>query len=127
MHELIIIRGLPGSGKSTMARELYPDHLHYEPDHLFCDTQGRYRFDVQIFEDAKTFVLEMADFALARGENVVVTDVFPRLAELDVYRKLAKAHGARCEVVTLTREYGSSHRVPVTVLSRMREQFEKGA
>lgn len=124
MHELVIIRGLPGSGKSTRAKQEFPDYLHYEPDHLFCDTQGRYRFDAQLFKSACRWVEKMTDFALARQENVVVTDVFARLTDIEPYRKLAEAHGAKFQVLTCQERYGSTHRVPVTIIERMRAEFE---
>lgn len=124
MNELVIIRGFPGSGKSTHARVHYPDHLHYEPDHFYCDTQGRYRFDAQLWTQACEWTLALTDFALARGESVVVTDVLPRIADLDPYRNLAAAHGAILKIITLFGTHGNTHRVPVYVLRRMAKEFE---
>lgn len=122
--QLVLIRGLPGSGKSTRAHEQFPEHLHYEPDHLFCDTRGRYRFDMQVFEQAKGWVLTMADFALSRGEDVVVSDVFARLDELEPYIEAARYHGAAVRVIDCAGDYGNQHRVPLTVLKTMAETFE---
>lgn len=122
--ELVIIRGLPGSGKSTLAKSDYPNHLHYEPDHLLCDTRGEYRFDYQIFDDAKRFVMHMADFALSRGEDVVVSDVFLKLDELEPYREIAEAHRASIKVIDCNGNYQNCHKVPLMVLKRMARDFE---
>lgn len=122
--ELVIIRGLPGSGKSTKAKRDFPDHLHYEPDHLFSDTQGRYRFDMQLFTEAKDFVCYLADFALARGENVVVTDVLPKLDELRPFYQIADAHNATIKVIDCEGDFNNCHRVPVMVLQKMWDEFE---
>ena len=124
MAELVIARGLPGSGKSTLARECYPNHLHYEPDHLFRDTQGRYRFDAQLWQAACQWVWQMADFALARGEDVIVTDVLPLISDVVEYEALAYAHDATFKVVDCGTEFGSVHRVPITVIRRMRDQWQ---
>lgn len=122
--ELVIIRGLPGSGKSTRAKTEFKNHLHYEPDHLFCDTQGRYRFDSQVWEQACKWVWIMTDFALARGESVVVSDVFAVRSEIVPYRDLAAQHGAVFRIITCSEQFGGVHRVPVTVQRAMRERFE---
>jgi predicted kinase len=123
--ELIIIRGLPGSGKSTRAKSEYPDYLHYEPDHLFCDTAGRYRFDAQIWDKAVEWVLIMTDFALARGENVVVSDVFAKKESFKRFVEIAEAHGSVVKVIVTDGQYENTHRIPVTILSAMRDSFEK--
>lgn len=122
--ELVIIRGLPGSGKSTLAKEFLPDYLHYEPDHLFCDTNGVYRFDAQLFDKAKAFVQAMADFALARGESVVVSDVFAKISELEPYVYIAEYHDVNIRVICREADYGSVHNVSKFVFDEMKAAFE---
>lgn len=126
MSELVIIRGIPGSGKSHMAKTEFPDHLHYEPDHLFCDSHGRYRYEHQLWGEACRWVQFMTDCALARGEDVVVSDVFPCLSDLDPYYEIATAHGAEVKVIVAEGTYGNTHNVPLFVLNRMKEAFESG-
>jgi hypothetical protein len=126
---LLVVRGLPGSGKSTLGREWMEREggegwLHYEPDHLFRDCGGRYRWDAQLWRQAEWFTRAMVDRALARGERVVVTDVLATVAEVAGYVELAKAHGATFRVVCSRRRFGSVHRVPVYVVERMREAWE---
>ena len=39
---MVLIRGLPGSGKSTCARE---DYAHIEADMYFMDAEGNYKYN----------------------------------------------------------------------------------
>ena len=50
--ELVLIRGLPGSGKSTMAKVLaLVGFEHYEAD-MFFVVNGQYRYDATRIRDA---------------------------------------------------------------------------
>lgn len=124
MLELVIIRGLPGSGKSTKAKKEYSHYFHFEPDHLFCDTHGRYIFDAQIWDKAMEWIVAMVDLALAREENVVISDVFATKESYQPFIDVAKAHGAAVKIIICKEQYGNTHRVPVYVLSKMAKEFE---
>lgn len=125
MIELVILRGLPGSGKSTMAKTEYKDYLYYELDHYFCDTNGRYRFESQLVSQAECLLENLVDFALARGENVVVAGVFSTKKSFSRLIDLAAAHGAIVKIIECTENYGNTHRVPVCILEQMRNEFEE--
>jgi uridine kinase len=49
MSNLILVRGAPGSGKSTFVKNYMKDltrrFAHYEADMYFIDKDGEYRFD----------------------------------------------------------------------------------
>lgn len=123
--ELVVIRGMPSTGKSTLARNRFPGHMLWEPDAFVTDGHGRYRFDLQYWPDAQVWCLRMADHSLARGESCVVADVLPTWEDVEPYYRLADAHGARLRVVTI-RGSGAPgrHRVPVSILDKMERLFE---
>ena len=125
MTSLVILRGLPGSGKSYRAKNEFADYLHYEPDHLFCDSSGRYRYDHQLWDEAVHWILMLTDFALARGENVVVSDVFPTVKSIQPFVDTALHHEAEVFIYTCHGNYGNCHQIPLTILNRMRQTFEE--
>lgn len=83
-----------------------------------------YRFRIEVYQKALEWVGYMVDFALARGEDVVISDVFPFKSDLDPFLEIAEAHGASVEVITCTGNYGNNHSVPLMVLKQMKADFE---
>lgn len=123
--KLRIYRGLPGSGKSTRAKRDNPGWWHYESDQYFCDTEGKYDWDMQLLAQAKQFLKNTVDLALARGKRVTVTGVFPSHASYLPLIDLAIYHGAEYEVITCTLNKKTIHNVPMFALAKMREMFEE--
>lgn len=121
---LVIIRGLPGSGKSTCAKQLYSGYLHYEPDYYMCDTNGLYRFDAQLWDLAVDLTYKMVDFALSRDENVVVSDVFPTMESVNPYIELAKYHNKTYDIINTTGNYNNIHKVPLSIINKMKQSWE---
>ena len=119
---LILIRGIPGSGKSTLARSLaqYYPLLHFEADNYFVSLDGEYNFDPSKLDEAHRLCKEDAVYNLYHDRNVVVSNTFTTLAELDRYTQL----GYNTLVLKCVGEYGNVHNVPSNTIARMKQRWE---
>ena len=52
MKELFLLRGLPGSGKSTFANFVWNEYAICEADKFFYDKEGNYNFDATKIKQA---------------------------------------------------------------------------
>lgn len=117
---VILIRGLPGSGKSTLAREFAANgYRHIEADMYFF-VHGRYIFKRTLLEPAHKWCLSATRLALARGERVVVSNVFSKLSEMAPYLRIVDSH----VVVELTGTQENAHRVSESAISTMRHKWQ---
>ena len=124
MSILRLIRGLPGSGKTTLAKNM-EGFYHVEADMFFVQTNGKYVFSPQKLGIAHDWCQLKAAQALERGENVVVSNTFVKKWELQPYLKMAEKLGADVEIITAKGEFKNEHNVPDAVLQRMRASWEE--
>lgn len=118
--QLVLIRGIPGSGKSTMAKTEYADHVHYEADQYFI-RDGVYRFNPKKLKEAHERCRELTLKSLQNGDKVVVSNTFTRVWEMQPYLDM----GFPVKVVTATGNYENVHNVPKEAVERMKLRFEK--
>lgn len=121
MSKIILVRGLPGSGKSTYAKKL--NCLHVEAD-MFFVKDGEYNFQPGLIASAHEWCQKAAFNAMDWDMDVVVTNTFTQLWEMQPYLDMAAELDADVQVIKLTTQFGSVHGVPETALKAMMDRWE---
>lgn len=122
---LVLVRGCPGSGKSTIAREIADElgFAHYEND-MFFMKDGKYCFDEKRVKDAANWCFHNIEKALFDGKNAVVANVFVTRKSVNRYRDLAAQCGAEFVVLRSNADFGNVHSVPPQVYASMKKAFQ---
>lgn len=120
---LILIRGLPGSGKSTFART-FKDFVHLEADMFFEDEKGRHCYDGSKIKDAHKWCMGKTKTHLSSGHNVVVSNTFSRRWEVQFYLDIAEHFGIIPEIILCKGHFTSTHNLTEEYIQRMIERWE---
>lgn len=124
MKHLYLLRGLPGSGKTTIARELGGDH--FEADMFFMQ-DGEYRFDGAKIKLAHAWCQnQVLESMLGGCDKIVVSNTFTQEWEMQAYYEMAKDHGYMVFSIVIENRHGgvNEHGVPDEALNRMEGRFE---
>ena len=119
---LILVRGLPGSGKSELGKALAitAGYIHVEAD-MFFEINGSYNYDAKQVGAAHKWCQKSVRDALASGKRVVVTNTFTRLSELDPYFEM----GVKPRIVEAPGKWPNRHGVPAERLRQMADRWEQ--
>ena len=124
--DLLLIRGLPGSGKSTFALNMVTSFKYsriFEADQYFI-AHGEYKFDASKLGEAHYQCQINTKNALEQGLFVMVANTFTKRSELEPYYDIAEGLNKTVSEIICTGDYGSIHGVPSEVIEKMRNRFE---
>lgn len=116
-----LVRGVPGSGKSTFAKTF--DCLHLEAD-MYHMKDEKYCFSILRIADAHAWCFESAKVAIEAKMDVCVSNTFCKLDKyLSTYLQLAKASHT-IKIYDCYGEFDNVHNVPTLILDNMRKSFK---
>lgn len=129
MKELFLLRGLPGAGKSTLARSV--GGMHIEADRYFMDGD-EYKFDASKLKEAHTWCQTkvsnamLLNYTAGINERIIVSNTFTQAWEMQPYYDLAEKYGYRVYSLIVENRHGgvNEHGVPEEKLVQMKNRFE---
>lgn len=132
-NTLYLVRGLPGSGKSTFVKNLIAaissytcETRSYEADQYFYDKEGNYNFDVEKLYQAH---MQCQNNTLKAMEDnipvIFVSNTFTTEKEMKPYLEMAEKNNYQIVSLVVENRHGneSVHDVPEETMTKMRNRF----
>lgn len=128
---MIIMRGIPGSGKSTIAKLIQqglPNSIVLSTDDLFMTPEGVYNFDPKKLGINHKQNQSKAMKACEEGKNVIIDNTNTKQSEVNEYVKIAQQYGYKISVVSVLEQQPiafkrNSHGVPEETHKRLHNQL----
>jgi predicted kinase len=119
MKTMFLLRGLPGSGKSTLSEQL--SEIVCEADMYFM-RNSEYQFDMNGLPAAHFWCRSRCEAFMQNGEDtIVVSNTLTSNKELEPYIEMAEKYGYRVVSVVVENRHGnkSIHDVPDETMNKM--------
>ena len=130
--DLILLRGIPGSGKTTLANVILqqPNNNPQEilsADDFFDDGNGGYNFDPTKLKEAHNYCqFRCSERMRQQKSRIVVANTFTQEWEMDEYFKMAERYDYRVHTIIVENRHGNEniHGVPKDKVQQMKKRFE---
>lgn len=130
---LILLRGLPGAGKSSFAEFMYPSFLVCEADKYFVDKNtGEYKWDGSKLHEAHEWCYNLVETYMKDNlvneqyyTEIVVSNTLTTENEVNKYKELGEKYGYIVISLIVENRHGnkSVHNVPEASIEKMRKRF----
>jgi adenylate kinase family enzyme len=130
---LFLVRGLPGSGKTSFASAIWNDYDVCEADKFFYNKEGNYNFDPSKLKEAHAWCKNEVETRMIDHQNneqyypeIAVSNTFTQEWEMEDYFKLAVKYGYKVVSLIIENRHGGQnvHGVPEDKLQIMKNRFE---
>ena len=130
---LTLVRGLPGSGKSTFANLITNKFSICEADLFFYDKEGNYNFDGSRLKLAHVWCFNQVRTRMEDNKlnpqfypEIVVSNTFTQEWEMEKYYELAEEYGYKVFSIIVENRHGgvNQHGVPEDKIEIMKNRFE---
>jgi predicted kinase len=126
---LYILRGLPGAGKSTLAKNI--GAVYFESDMFFMEG-NEYKFNPTKLKDAHAWCQNQVRISMKNSNSklgdtrIAVANTFTQEWEMEPYIEMAKEYGFTVFTLIVENRHGgvNQHNVPNEVLDKMKDRFE---
>ena len=130
--DLILLRGVPGSGKTTLANVILqqPNNNPQEilsADDFFEGENGEYNFDSTKLKEAHNYCqFRCSERMRQQKVRIVVANTFTQEWEMDEYFKMAERYNYRVHTIIVENRHGNEniHGVPEDKLQQMKNRFQ---
>jgi predicted kinase len=134
MKTLILLRGIPGSGKSTFANYIWNNYAICEADQYFVNKEtGEYKFKPDEIKIAHQWCKDEVENRMKDNQvnpqyypEIVVSNTFTQEWEMESYYKLAEKYGYRVFSLIVENRHGgkNTHGVPDEKVEVMKNRFQ---